>query len=197
LSFHGKADGNFIQTQNPQKIHPDTIITSIPKFQLSAAFRNGYFKYPALPKAVDKVSFDLSANCPDSDYKKSILIFSNINAVLANNYLKGYMKFSGADDFPIDIDLKGQLHLSDIKQFYPIDSLDLKGNVAMEIVAKGKYNKTKKIFPVTNAHFKMEDGFIKTKYYPNPIEKIVVDANILSTGHSTKDVSIDIKPIWN
>ncbi len=195
LSFHGKADGNFIQSQNPKKIHPDTIITSIPIFQLSAAFRNGYFKYPSLPKAVEKVSFDVAANCPDSDYKKSSLVISNINAALANNYLKGFMKFSGADDFPMDIDLKGLLHLADIKQFYPIDSLELKGNVAMEIVAKGKYNKAKKIFPVTNAHFKMADGFIKTKYYPNPIEKIAVEANILSTGSSTKDVSVQIKPV--
>jgi AsmA protein len=105
------------------------------------------------------------------------------------------MKFSGAEDFPMDIDLKGMLHLADIKQFYPIDSLELKGTVAMEIIAKGKYNKAKKIFPVTNASFKMEDGYIKTKYYPNPIEKISVDANIISTGPSTKDVTIDIKPV--
>ena len=195
LSFHGKADGNFIQTQNTKKLRPDTIITSIPIFQLTASFRNGYFKYPSLPKAVDKVSFDVAANCPDSDYKKSTLVFSNINATLANNFLKGYMKFSGAEDFPMDIDLKGLLHLADIKEFYPIDSLELKGNMAMEIVAKGKYNKAKKIFPITNANFKMEDGFIKTKYYPHPIEKISVDASISCTGPSTKDVSIDIKPI--
>jgi AsmA protein len=195
LSFHGNANGNFIKSQNPQKIRPDTIITSIPSFQLTAAFRNGYFKYPSLPKAVDKVSFDLAANCPDSDYKKSTLVCSNINAALVNNYLKGYMKFSGADDFPMDIDLKGLLHLADIKEFYPIDSLELKGNVAMEIVAKGKYNKAKKLFPVTNASFKMDDGFIKTKYYPHPIEKISVDASLRCTGPSTKDVTIDIKPV--
>lgn len=195
LSFHGKADGNFIQTQNTQKLRPDTIITSIPSFQLTASFRNGYFKYPSLSKAVDKVSFDVAANCPDSDYKKSTLVFSNINATMANNFLKGYMKFSGADDFPMDIDLKGLLHLADIKEFYPIDSLELKGNMAMEIVAKGKFNKAKKIFPITNANFKMEDGFIKTKYYPHPIEKISVDASIHCTGPSTKDVSIDIKPV--
>ena len=195
LSIHGKTDGNFIKAQNPQKLRPDTIITSIPSFQLTAAFRNGYFKYPTLPKAVEKVSFDLTANCPDSDYKKSTVVFSNINVSLANNYLKGYMKFSGAENFPMDIDLKGLLHLADIKQFYPVDSLDLKGNIAMEIVAKGKYNQAKKIFPVTNASFKMDDGYIKTKYYPHPIEKINVDASLICTGPSSKDIAIQIKPI--
>jgi AsmA protein len=195
LSFHGKADGRFIQAQNPQKLRPDTIITSIPEFQLTAAFRNGYFKYPSLPKAVEKVTFDLSANCPDSNYQKSTLIFSNINAVLASNYLKGYMKFSGAEDYPMDIDLKGMLHLADIKYFYPIDSFDLKGNVLMEIIAKGKYNKSKNLFPVTNAIFKMDDGYIKTKYYPHPIEKITIDANIICSGPSTKDLTINIKPV--
>jgi AsmA protein len=195
LSFHGNANGIFIQTQNPQKLRPDTIITSIPSFQLTASFKNGYFKYPSLPKAVEKVSFDLNANCPDSDYKKSTLIFTNINAALSNNYVKGYMKFSGADDYPMDIDLKGLLQLADIKQFYPIDSLDLKGHVAMEIVAKGKYNQAKNIFPITNAIFKMDDGYVKTKYYPHPIEKITFDANLTCTGPTTKEVTIDIKPI--
>ncbi len=195
LSFHGKTDGNFIQMQDPQKLRPDTIITSIPSFHLAASFKNGYFKYPSLPKAVEKVSFDLNANSPDSDYKKSTLIFSNINASLSNNYVKGYLKFSGADDYPMDIDLKGLLQLADIKQFYPIDSLDLKGHVAMEIVAKGKYNKAKNIFPITNAIFKMDDGYIKTKYYPHPIEKITVNASLQCTGPTAKDVIIDIKPI--
>lgn len=195
LTVHGNADGNFIHSQNPLKLRPDTIITSIPIFKVDASFKNGYFKYPSLPKAIEKVSFDLIASCPDSNYKNATLIVSKLNANLANNYLKGAMKFSGADDFPMDIDLKGILRLEDIKEFYPMDSVDLKGNLAMEIISKGKYNPAKKLFPITNASFSMNDGFIKTKYYPNAIDKINISANINSTGLSSKDVSIHLKPI--
>lgn len=195
LVFNGKADGIYSKEQNPKNFRPDTIISSIPIFQLNATFRNGYFKYPSLPKAVDRVSFDLAANCLDANYKNSNLVVTNIYASLANNYLKGFMKVSGAEDFPMDIDLNGILNLADIKQFYPIDSLDIKGKVAVNIQAKGKYDATKKLFPITHANFKMVDGFIQTKYYPHPIEKIAVDATIACTGTSTKDVRVEIKPI--
>jgi len=113
---------------------------------MNVSFREGSFKYPSLPKALEKVSFDLNANCPDSNYKNSNLVITNINAAVAHNYLKGIMKFSGADDFPMDINLDGQLNLADIKLFYPIDSLDMKGKVAMKIETKGKYNKAKNYF---------------------------------------------------
>jgi AsmA protein len=195
LNFQGKADGTFSKGQNPKSFRPDTIITSIPVFQLNASFRNGYFKYPSLPKSVEQVSFDLAAACKDANYKNSSLLVTNMNAVLANNYLKGFMKVSGADDFPMDINLNGILNLTDLKQFYPIDSLDIKGIVAVNIQTKGKYNSAKKLFPITDANFKMVDGYIQTKYYPHPIEKIAVDATIKCTSASTKDVSVKIQPI--
>lgn len=195
LSLHARADGKFLREQNPQKLRPDTIITSIPVFQVNAVFKDGYFKYPSLPKAVEKVSFDLTAGCPNQDYKNLNLVVTNINASLANNYLKGFMKFSGADDFPMEADLKGLLQMADIKLFYPIDSLDIRGNMVLNIKTKGKFNQAKKIFPVTDARLVMEDGFIQTKYYPHPIEKIKLDASIQSASGSAKDVRIAVKPI--
>ena len=195
LSMHGKADGIYSRGQNPKKIRPDTIITSIPNFQFNASLKDGYMKYASLPKALEKVSFDLVSECPTADYKKANININNINASVEKNYLKGFMHFSAADDFPMDADLKGILNLADIKLFYPIDSLTLSGIIHMDIKTKGKFNLAKKLFPVTNAHLVMNNGMILTKYYPHPIEKINVDATIISTGISAKDISLKIQPI--
>lgn len=195
VSIHGKADGLFVRGQNPKKLRPDTIITSVPVFQMNASLKDGYFKYTALPKAVEKVSFDLVANCPTSDYHKASLSINNMNALMLSNYLKGNLQISGAEDFPIEANFQGLLNLADIKSFYPIDSLTLKGKMVMDIKTKGKYNSAKNLFPVTDAHFTMSDGFIQSKYYPHPIEKINVDASLICKGPSTKDVDFSIKPI--
>ncbi len=195
VSVHGKADGFFIRSQNPKKLRPDTIISSIPVFSLNASLKDGYFKYTALPKAVEKVAFDLAANSPTSDYHKASLSINNMNAVMLNNYLKGNLQISGAEDFPMDANFQGLLNLADIKSFYPIDSLTLKGKMVIDIKTKGKYNAAKNLFPVTDAHFTMNDGFIQSKYYPHPIEKINVDASLIAKGPSTKDVDFSIKPI--
>ncbi|MEY2902432.1 MAG: hypothetical protein RLY89_1538 [Bacteroidota bacterium] len=195
VSVHGKADGFFIREQNPKKLRPDTIITSVPVFQMNASLKDGYFKYTALPKSVEKVSFDLVANSPTSDYHKASLSINNVNAVMLSNYLKGNMQISGAEDFPMDANFQGLLNLADIKSFYPIDSLTLKGKMVIDIKTKGKYNSAKNLFPVTDAHFTMNDGFIQSKYYPHPMEKINVDASLVCKGPSTKDVNFSIKPI--
>lgn len=65
----------------------------------------------------------------------------------------------------------------------------------MNLKTKGKYNAAKNLFPVTDAHFTMNDGFIQTKYYPHPIEKINVDASLVCKGPTSKDVDFSIKPI--
>ncbi len=195
ISVHGKADGFFIREQNPKRIRPDTIITSIPVFNLNASLKEGYFKYTALPTAIEKVAFDLAANSPTSDYHKASLNINNMNAGMLSNYLKGNLQISGAEDFPIDANFQGLLNLADIKSFYPIDSLTLKGKMVIDIKTKGKYNAAKNLFPVTDAHFTMNDGFIQSKYYPHPIEKINVDASLICKGPSTKDVNFSIKPI--
>jgi len=195
VSLHGKADGFFIRGQNPKKLRPDTIITSVPVFNLNASLKEGYFKYSALPKAVEKLSFDLVANCPTADFHKASFSIKNMNAEMLSNYLKGNLQISGAEDFPMDANFQGLLDLADIKSFYPIDSLNLKGKLVMDIKTKGKYNAAKNLFPITDAHFTMNNGFIQTKYYPHPIEKINVDASLIAKGPSTKDVDFSIKPI--
>lgn len=195
VSLHGKADGFFIRGQNPKKLRPDTIITSVPVFNLNASLKEGYFKYSALPKAVEKLSFDLVANCPTADFHKASFSIKNMNAEMLSNYLKGNLQISGAEDFPMDANFQGLLDLADIKSFYPIDSLNLKGKLVMDIKTKGKYNAAKNLFPITDAHFTINNGFIQTKYYPHPIEKINVDASLIAKGPSTKDVDFSVKPI--
>src|SRR4029079_15915015 len=54
---------------------------------------------------------------------------------------------------------------------------------------------SKKIFPATEAVFKMEDASLKTKYYPAPIEKINVDAVVKNKAGTFYDLDVDVKPV--
>jgi AsmA protein len=142
----------------------DTVITSIPKFTLASSFANGYIKYAKLPQSVNNISFNLNANCPDHDVKHISLSVDNIYATALSNYIKGYFRLGNTSDFPVDAALKIKFHLSDIKQFYPIDRTELKGDLNADITTKGKYLPVKKTFPVTVANISLLDGSIKTKY---------------------------------
>ncbi len=68
-AVHFTAEGSYgtaVAHSGIRKV--DTVISSIPKFNLDASLTNGYFKYASLPQAVSNISFNVNASCPDSNY---------------------------------------------------------------------------------------------------------------------------------
>ncbi len=194
--LHVTADGKYATTVIQKGIRKrDTVITSIPAFNVQSSLSNGYFKYASLPQPVSNVSFNLNASCPDSIFQHSNLALENLNAKALNNYIKGFFKVSGAKDLPIEANLKTVFNLADIKQFYPLDSMDIAGNLNIDIQVKGKYNPDKKLFPVTTANIKLENGLVKTKYYPDAVKKIQVLTNIVSKDGTLKDLKVNLQPV--
>ena len=194
LLVDGKYATSIVQKGTIRK-KPDTVITSIPKFTLRSSFTNGYIKYAKLPQSVNNITFNINANCPDNNVKHITFSVENLYATALSNYVKGYFKLGNTDDFPVDAALKIKFNLSDIKQFYPIDSTELKGDLDADITTKGKYLPAKKMFPVTVANITMANGSIKTKYYPHPIENIQVSTSIVNRTGTLGGTQVNIKPI--
>ncbi|MHA4809235.1 AsmA family protein [Flavitalea flava] len=198
-SLHFKAEGKYatriIRTSTLRKTTVDTVIASIPRFDLRSSMTNGYFKYASRPEAVKNISFNLDASCADHDYKNTRVSLENINANVLSNYIKGFLKLGNAKDFPVDAKLETVFHLADIQKVYPMDSLDLAGDLNVKIQTKGDYLPAKKRFPVTEANLKLENGRVQTKYYPHPLEKIQVSARIISRNGSMKDLEVNLTPV--
>ena len=195
-ALHMVAEGKYstgLQKKGLRKV--DTVITSIPKFTILSTFRDGYFKYASLPEPVKNISFNLNAGCPDNNIKHASMQMENINANALNNYLKGFLKVSNEDGVLIDAALQAKFHLEDLKQFYPVQGTELKGDLTADVKTKGRYIADRKIFPVTNAQINLQDGYVQTKYYPHPMQNIQVSADIVNTTGSMKGMKINIKPI--
>lgn len=197
-SLHFNANGKYetgIQHTGIRKT--ETAITSIPSFNLKSSLTNGYFKFASLPQALQNISFNINAYCPDNKFEHAVLSIENINADLMNNFIKGYFRLSAAKDYPIDAVLQTAFHLSDIKQFYPIDndSINVSGDLNIDISTKGKYNPSQKLFPLTKALLSLKNGSLQTKYYPHPLEKIQVEATVINTDGTMKSMDIKIKPV--
>ena len=195
-SLHLLAKGKFataIKRSGIRKV--DTVITSIPQFNLKSSFTNGYFKYASLPEALKNISFNINASCRDNNYQHATFAIENLNANVLNNYIKGYFKLSAAAGFPVDAGLQAKFNLADIKQFYPVDGITLKGNLLADMQVKGQYLPKKNIFPVTKANVVLQDGSIQTKYYPHPIENIQVNTNITNSNGSLNGLKVVLKPV--
>ena len=193
LNFN--ADGTYTKGQRKGSLRIDTVITSIPKFNLESSLTNGFIKFAALPQGVEQINLKLNASCKDGIYEHTKLNIEDINAKVMSNFIKGHFNITNEPDFPLEGQLQTVFHLSDIKQFYPLDSLDLNGDLNIDINTKGKYNPAKRLFPVTTALLKLDNGSVKTKYYPAPLQKINIDATVINTTGKMNDLKVDLKPV--
>ena len=175
--------------------HVDTVITSVPKFSLKSSFTNGYIKYEKVPEAVKNIGFTLDASCPDNDFKHATLQLEKLNANALSNYIKGYFRLSNADGMKMDGSLQAKFHLADLKQMYPTEGTDVRGDLNFDVQTKGRYIPARKIYPVTKAAINLKDGYVQTKYYPHPIQNLQISADIVNTTGSLSGLKVNIKPV--
>ncbi len=195
-ALHLDAEGKYATSivQGP-KHKMDTVISSIPRFKLKSSFKGGYFKYAKLPEAVSNISFNMQAECKDNDYKHITCSVDSLNVSALNNYLRGGFKLTDISQYTIDAALQANIHLEDLRKFYPIDSLDMKGDLLADITAKGNYLPAKKKYPVVDGKLTMHHGYIQTKYYPHPIQDIEINTTLADKTGDLKGLNVSIKPI--
>jgi len=173
----------------------DTVITSIPVFNLKSELKNGYFKFTSLPQAVENIGFKLSSSTKDSLLQNIRVDLTDLNLNVLSNYIKGFIKIDNFKEFPVNGKLKGQFDLADISKFYPVDSVIIKGMFHIDAVANGNYLPAKRIVPVTNTRLSITNGYIKSLTYPIPLENISIITQVSSSKGSFKDLKVDVLPI--
>jgi len=173
----------------------DTVVTSIPTFNLKSTFNNGYFKYADLPAALENISFAVNAACTDGNYKNTSVELTNLNVNLLDNYLKGYFKIADLNKYTVNSELKSVFKLEDIAKFYPIEGVEFKGLLNINATANGTYEPRKQIFPVTVTEVSLHKGFFKSAEYPIPLNNIDILTRISSSKGSFKDLKIEILPL--
>ena len=195
LAMRLTANGRYAEGQNPDRFRRDIVVTSIPSFSLQSSLRNGYFHDQSLPQPIQQINFNVNADCPDNNYHHISAAIEDIDIKALNNYLKGFIRLKNAEDFTVEAGLDAVFRLSDIQQFYPLDSMEINGDLVMKIQSAGNYLPEKKIFPKTEAILKVENASLQTKYYPAPIEKIAMNATVRNKGGTLSDMEVDVQPI--
>jgi len=193
-SLHLEAEGVYATGPNPNSLRHENILQSIPSFNLQAIVKDGYFKYDSLPQAVSNINFNVSTACPDKDYRHTGFSITGLSATALNNFIKGHATVSSLQNKEADASVQANIDLADIKKIYPVEGLELAGLLKFDINAKGKYDEVKKTFPATTAHITLQNGSIKTSYYPNPVNNIQVTAKATDTHGTLRDLQLNIEP---
>lgn len=195
--LHVQADGDYATAMKQTSLRKtERIITSIPRFTLTSSLENGYLKYESVPQPIRDIGFSVAASCPDQDYRHAHLTVDSLRAKALNNVISGFARFRNAKDIQVDAQLKALVHLAEIRQFYPLEhGIKLAGDLNVQARTQGQYIPTKRLFPITKAQVKLTNGSIQTKYYPRPVERIQVIADVLSQTPSIRTLTVSLRPV--
>jgi hypothetical protein len=163
-----------------------------PAFLLNLAVNDGRFKYPDLPSAVEHIGVDLTVNNTTDQLDNTVINLKKLIADLGRNPIRGRALVHGLSHSKVDLDMTAKLNLEELMQLFPIDSLTLRGLADLNLKAKGVYDKTAKLFPVVDAVMRLQNGFVKSTKFPEPVDDINAVASLTNRTGKLTDTRIDI-----
>lgn len=166
-----------------------------PDLGVSMKVRDGLIEYDGAPVPLSNLKLDLSAKLPALDAEQ---LQVNLNALDFNvgddDSFHAYLQSRGLSKMQLKANVKGTLNLATLDKAIGLEGLDLKGSLKTDIEADGIFDAEKRLFPKTKGGINLQNGWLKTKYYPNPITSIKFVASASNSAGTFEDLKVAITP---
>ncbi|MBN3521249.1 hypothetical protein JYB62_14665 [Algoriphagus lutimaris] len=166
--------------------------TKFPSFDISLKIADGMFQYPDLPRPVKNVNLDLHVFNETDHLDNTSVSIPTFNLEFGSNPLSGKFFLQDLISYTMDAAINGKLNLEEMTSIFPIDGLALKGNLAINATAKGKYDSIAGVIPAIDAKLVLANGYAKSTEYPAPIENIRVNALIQNNSGKMNDFLVNL-----
>lgn len=165
---------------------------TIPSFDVSLNVTDGMFQYPDLPRPVSNINLDMQGMNSTGNVDDTKINIPNFNLDFGSNPISGRFLLDNLVTYDIDGLLKGKLNLEEMTSIFPIEGMNLKGILDVNVTVKGRYDSIAQIIPMIDAKMLLTDGYVKSAEYPAPIEKLRVNATVLNTTGKMNDFLVDL-----
>jgi len=167
--------------------------TSLPQFETRLLVEKGKIQYPGLPKSIENLMINIELSHQQGELEmlktniKTFALKLGENPFVANGSINGIAKPD------VDMKVNGSLNLADILSAFPIEGLDLKGLLDLNLVAKGQYNPGFQQFPVLTASVNYSNGYVKSKDFPEAIESINLKMNASNPDGNMESTRVNLE----
>jgi hypothetical protein len=155
---------------------------SLPGFETRLIVKKGKIRYPDLPKAISDLEIDFAARHSQGPLDNMVADLKNFSMKLGDNPFQASGQVQGLAQPRVDIKARGSLNLAEVMAIYPMEGLNLKGLLRVDVQAKGQYVAATKLFPGFTAQVSLKDGYVKSKDFPEAIEAIQLNMNAGNSG---------------
>ena len=184
-----EADGQVTFDGHLKGTYGDDVI---PSFQVSLKVENGRFHYPQLPSEVHNINLDLLLANSDGDINTTLLDISSLHLEFGDSPLDGSIRVNGLSRSEIKANLSTRLDLATLTSVVPISGMELRGNYLLNLTASGVYDSAAQVFPLVDASMSLENGYIKSREFPESIEQINLNTTVTNQTGSLPDTRIEI-----
>ncbi|MFW0739713.1 AsmA-like C-terminal region-containing protein [Flavobacterium sp. T12S277] len=175
--------GDYIAAQN---IAPD--------LNMDVKIDSGFVNYNKSAFPVSNLNLEIKTKVPSLNPDLLMVDAKNLSLNIKQDYLKTKFNVTGVKTPDINADFKAKIDLGKLMQALGIPNIVLKGNLAGDVKANGKFDLKNKLLPVTNGVIDLENGYLKTPYYPNPITDITIKSKVENQKGTFGDLKIKLKP---
>ncbi|WP_166920861.1 AsmA-like C-terminal region-containing protein [Flavobacterium poyangense] len=165
-----------------------------PDLNLDLKIDNGLVNYDKSAFPVSNLNLQIKTTVPSLNPDLLIVDAKNLSLNINQDYLKSNFRIKGINTPDINGNFKAKIDLEKLIKALGVPDLTLKGILAGDIKTNGKFDHKNRIFPVTNGFINLENGYLKTKYYPNPITNIIVKSKIENNKGTFDDLKVSLKP---
>jgi uncharacterized protein involved in outer membrane biogenesis len=180
LSFAGFVKGTYSEKQ-------------MPAFNVDLKVKDAMFKYPDLPTAVNNINVDLLLDNKDGVIENTVVDLKKMHLDFGSNPVDAHALITKIYPTNIDANLVAKLNLAELSKMFPMEGLEMKGNYAIDLSAKGVYDSLKKVIPAINANMSLGNGYVKSKDFPLPLESMQFTSNIKNTSGKMAETFITVK----
>jgi hypothetical protein len=180
LTFNGLVKGTYSETQ-------------LPAFQLNLKVSDAMFKYPDLPTAVNNINLDMTVDNKDGIIDNTTIDLQKFHLDFGSNPFDARAKITRMYPTDVDANVIAKLNLAEISTMFPVQGLDLKGNYAINLTAKGVYDSLKKTIPSIDAVMSLANGYVKTTEFPLPLEDLKFNASVKNASGRMEETFIGVK----
>jgi hypothetical protein len=75
---------------------------------------------------------------------------------------------------------------------FPVEGLDMRGNYALNLTAKGEYDSLKKTIPAIDAAMSLTNGYVKSSEFPLPLQDLKFNSTIKNSSGKMAETFIDV-----
>jgi hypothetical protein len=142
--------------------------TSMPNVGLNLAVKDGWFKYPDLPKSINNIQIKTAIYADMNNMDKTTVDVDQFHLEMAQNPVDMKLKLRTPESNPfIDFVCKAFVDLDNVQEFIPLENSDeVHGQINADIALKGNYSSIEKerysdfhaegLLDITNVMFKSD-----------------------------------------